>query len=818
MCVLRLNRKPLHTSFTQRSMYGLLHRLCESECDETGRLDIFERILAFVPVGDVAPISATIRVRGTLLRCLNTLLRDVPSISSEATKRDIFKRVLAFIHPDRVTTTSTLIGMRGRLRRLNRLLRDFPPMSSEVTKRVVIFPCSDEEQGDLDGVVDSKTYRLRFDQFPRTSSVLFVKRLARKSYSFLRAKSSSWFETQFGDFLERFPNGKVVFDAYRLLFEANDSYLAFGLCVTILERALFEIHYEAMEGKKVSGVALLKDLLQSNTSFGDILPHQVVEFFRTLFLPKQGLNLRNLYWHGFMTPGIVSCHNYAALLIHVLASLRPLTKLQRISMWLSSTHCKKQNQCLENFVLKPLSLETLKSLFISSDFVSHEVWFLNAFSMLQNKSPHIKHTSREGLFLVAILPMLEQSLRKVFVASNSSILSVRVAIACKSKYFSTLDGYGQKHLHPVMLTSSLHGKRNKFWDEVGPNTVALLLDLFQIPSGFQLRSKFAHGIADLVTSPSEVSKSTSLLIALIVSLCSRYSSSSPSSSLEMSCNKIVHSYCSRFHTLIYLDELRLSSFETIRELRSLEKCRNWHFESGEIDGEGWLCANDDHGTRDVRILKDRIDRLKSGTQEKGKSLSSISRHVADCLIKLSKMTKFVPFADPVTGIRFDQINFDEKRWHLHVAIFQEIQKIVLNLSARLKRLESCFLFFSAFATTTTTSPSSIQSMKRSQLRTRDRRLYSDTTIVLSTILSICEFAYRSCDLDMRRYRDGKPRYFREIQRLSRELISFSSCCCEDSNNTTLMKKGYARSLLQMLTFLNSSKAGKKLLSCCDEDL
>ena len=56
-------------------------------------------------------------------------------------------------------------------------------------------------------------------------------------------------------FLENLPHGRVVLDAYRLLFE-DDVYLAFGLSVTMLERALFELHYEALQSDKVSSMAL----------------------------------------------------------------------------------------------------------------------------------------------------------------------------------------------------------------------------------------------------------------------------------------------------------------------------------------------------------------------------------------------------------------------------------------------------------------------------------------------------------------------------------------------------------------------------------
>ena len=347
---------------------------------------------------------------------------------------DIFERILSFMRDG---------SIRARLRRLSRLIGDIP-MSREV-KRKVLEMRDGPVKVVTDSVIDSKTCRLKFEKFPDICSVSFVKQLSIKSYSILQ--NMSRFEKRFGD-LEKLPQGRVVFDAYRLLFEeANDIYLAFGLSVTILERTLFELHYEAFQSSKVSGVTLLRDLLSSSKNFGNLIPRQIIPFFRTLFLPE-GLNLRNLYWHGFMTPAATS-RNYTALLIHILASLAPNKKLERIKTWRHDLNT--QNQRLESVdSVGSFSLNTLRSLFISSDFVSHETWFLNAFAYLLNdesSSNVIKHTSREACFLITILPLYEQSLRKLFVVSNVGTILSCFAMACESEYFSTLDGYGQRHVH-----------------------------------------------------------------------------------------------------------------------------------------------------------------------------------------------------------------------------------------------------------------------------------------------------------------------------------------------------------------------------------
>ena len=164
------------------------------------------------------------------------LLHHLRSERDEVVRFDIFERISSYIYNDSDTGSDDTSRIRGRLRRLNRMLGDVPMSSG--TKRVVLE--EDEEEEMDSSLIDTKTMRLRFEMFPDVCTVAFVKGLARSSYLILQHTSD--FEKHL-EFLENLPHGRVVLDAYRLLFE-GDEYLAFGLSVTILERALFELHYE----------------------------------------------------------------------------------------------------------------------------------------------------------------------------------------------------------------------------------------------------------------------------------------------------------------------------------------------------------------------------------------------------------------------------------------------------------------------------------------------------------------------------------------------------------------------------------------------
>ena len=101
-------------------------------------------------------------------------------------------------------------------------------------------------------------------------------------------------------------------------------------------------------------------------------------------------------------------------------------------------------------------------------------------------------------FACLCTPILEAAVRCSFVWANPSERALEVARL--DTYFATLDGYGQRAKHQLMLDTTLHsnGQPNRLAIVLGRGLHALLVDLFLHAAGPALRAKYAHAEAEMV--------------------------------------------------------------------------------------------------------------------------------------------------------------------------------------------------------------------------------------------------------------------------------------------------------------------------------
>jgi hypothetical protein len=100
----------------------------------------------------------------------------------------------------------------------------------------------------------------------------------------------------------------------------------------------------------------------------------------------------------------------------------------------------------------------------------------------------LKHLrERRGLaWCLGATIILEQCLRRVFAVVNQLPGHF---FALTGRYYTTLDGYGQRDRHQLLLHPRLEdgGGPNGVWDELGDGTLACLLDLFMFDGGPNIR-------------------------------------------------------------------------------------------------------------------------------------------------------------------------------------------------------------------------------------------------------------------------------------------------------------------------------------------
>ena len=291
----------------------------------------------------------------------------------------------------------------------------------------------------------------------------------------------------------------------------DDSSSVIFLCLqhsTLLEKGILSLVGEG-------AAMLLKDALQ-DTRLSAHFPPLFIHILTFLFVPN-GLNFRNIIWHGFVAPSevnpifcslLLSLHTTVALLSTKI--LRTPEKKRKISLP-PSPLAKEMFQGFEA-ITQPFSLLNFGFL-ISCDVTGVESTSLlnfleSSFFVLPGReqlvlSAIIDHSrGKHVTCLMKIIPCLEHSLRLLFCLSNNLQAYIMADV---DVYYSTLDGFGQRSKHQLLLdpyifkydrekgTSKCLG-RNKLLSTLGEGLYALLVDLFFAETGPNVRARLAHGI------------------------------------------------------------------------------------------------------------------------------------------------------------------------------------------------------------------------------------------------------------------------------------------------------------------------------------
>ncbi|CAN0172055.1 unnamed protein product [Ectocarpus fasciculatus] len=415
---------------------------------------------------------------------------------------------------------------------------------------------------------------------------------------------------------ERLQMPGVVERIVRAESSEEQVYVALCVCLTILERALYDIyrkgasqtsngyrsvgeehrsdstlaHEESSEvkedaegvdgrgGSLAAPAMILRDLI-ATPEVKAALPEKLVAILRLLLLPM-GYNVRNLVWHGFLAPCELP-RELASLVLVVTLSISavsspegetgdvarfgeppelssrklplsppPLPKTaprpdqpSSAAAWWELDSFDDRLACpraLATAVERVLSAEhrdELKTLVRRSAFVlpGREKLTMLALRALGGERDAQDDDEEEGngggsaFFLVAVLPVLEHGLRVLFSCANGSPGHM---FAHAQRYYSTLDGFGQRARHQLLLDQEMSGcpdRPNLLLSALGPGMSACLLDLFMMSAGPNLRGKVAHGEIDVsrVFLPSPLCSQTApelvqLTAALFLALCRRY--------------------------------------------------------------------------------------------------------------------------------------------------------------------------------------------------------------------------------------------------------------------------------------------------------
>ena len=206
--------------------------------------------------------------------------------------------------------------------------------------------------------------------------------------------------------------------------------------------------------------------------------HPSLPILKTLLLPD-GLNLRNLLWHGFIT-NIPPC--WVAL---VLVLIRNLENDESQFTILKST------KALRSF---PPSIR------LDHPRIQYDVfpkWIPSSHEAIYNLAKDWITKHQYPTMIAALLStLLEHTLRLEWCRHGNGRRDDDIdaqSIALPGQYYVTLDGHGQRQHHELLLNPS----NSLLVSRLGGNRMALLTDLFASSCGGpNVRAALAHGMWD----------------------------------------------------------------------------------------------------------------------------------------------------------------------------------------------------------------------------------------------------------------------------------------------------------------------------------
>jgi Domain of unknown function (DUF4209) len=297
--------------------------------------------------------------------------------------------------------------------------------------------------------------------------------------------------------------------------------LALNVLESTIQQATATVTTALGGQRKSAGAPLLKDMLQQLRRT-KMVPSCLANICSLLLLPHDGLNFRNLVWHGFVANVPRPWFSLVVILIQELQSsitsrnikedttiaalalqnisiesemidLRTYPQFERIL----THHDKIINAARTNQILTWVERTTSSS-------SSHVALCRLALNWLRQPSTMPSRPATVGALLSVVL---EHCLRLEWCRANGR---PQDKVARPGTFYVTLDGHGQRHVHDMILHPYiLNGEdgamewptqQNKLvWHglnchSLSSSAVALLMDLYCSPFGPNIRSAAAHGL------------------------------------------------------------------------------------------------------------------------------------------------------------------------------------------------------------------------------------------------------------------------------------------------------------------------------------
>ncbi|CAF4899339.1 unnamed protein product [Rotaria sp. Silwood1] len=278
-------------------------------------------------------------------------------------------------------------------------------------------------------------------------------------------------------------NRKDLFRVFNFL-KNNEIHLATLLLTCFTERNLGNLLL-----LQINTVPNLLRQIVESSNLCTILGSDLTLLLQLLIGSPKSINLRNVYWHGFVQYNEVS-PKFTYLLLYLILQIGPILNDKVIpERQLISFHRFINHTFLPTDICCPNAN-------IAIELIQNSHLIDNGYKpLLISSIDYFFHRNEYGLSIMLLLPVFEYLLRKLFVHANNC--PERLLTAEATTLYTTLD---------EILTCCLpDGSPNRLCDELGHGYMSLLGDLLTFPDGVCLRSKLSHGETDYECLPRSVS-------------------------------------------------------------------------------------------------------------------------------------------------------------------------------------------------------------------------------------------------------------------------------------------------------------------------
>ena len=267
-------------------------------------------------------------------------------------------------------------------------------------------------------------------------------------------------------------------------------------------------------------------------------------------------NIRNIVWHGFLFPGEISL-SFVSVIFLVLSSVG--VKLQRNGLPVR----KRKLVSLSRFRI--IEENHPVEIISQQDF---ELQAKNSILFYQKNVPVVGRLfdyiecERYNMACLLLLPLLESSLRKLFVIENNC--PERSLTAESETFYTTFTEILDQYLPD--------GNINKTIAVLGDNLVMLLFDILLLPDGPRIRDKLGHGeVLTSLTDPRDIiNKEMEVIAKHLLAILTIILQTKPHNANEPSqISRCYENYQSLFHPSTFLLKSLIVNTSELEEFHCL---------------------------------------------------------------------------------------------------------------------------------------------------------------------------------------------------------------------------------------------------------